>query len=151
MSSNAYEAELVPDDRLRASLLVFACGAILAGLFLLLTLPVSGALKAALAACWLLAGSLELAAFSRGMARIYRIRIRGDGRVLAVGRSGTSHALLLLPGSVVLDRFAWLRVRFDDGLRCGELLTGDGAENEQWRRLLVIWRQRRSFGGTPGS
>ena len=151
MSSNAYEAELAPDDRLRAGLLAFAGAALVAGLLLLAMLPVTVALKAALAAGWMLAGILELAAFCRGMARIYRIRIRGDGSVLAVGRSGTSHALLLLPGSVVLDRFAWLRLRFDDGLRCGELLSGDGAENEQWRRLLVIWRQRRRFGGTPGS
>jgi hypothetical protein len=151
MSPNAYEAELVPDDRLRAGLLAFACGAILAGMLLVWMLPVTAVLKAALAACWMLAGILELAAFRRGMARIYRIRIRGDGSVLAVGRSGMLHALLLLPGSVVLDRFAWLRLRFDDGLRCGELLTGDAPENEQWRRLLVIWRQRGRFGGTPGS
>ena len=151
MSSSAYEAELAPNDCLRAGLLVFGCGAILAGLLLVLTLPVTTAFKAALAACWMFAGMLELAAFRRGMARIYRIRIRSDGTLMAVGRSGTSHALLLLPGSVVLDRFAWLRLRFDDGLRCGELLAGDGAENEQWRRLLVIWRQRRRFGGTPGS
>ena len=151
MSSSAYEAELLPDDRLRAGLLAFACAAILAGLLLVSMLPVAAVPQGALALCWLLASILELVAFLRGMRRIYRIRIRGDGSVLAVGRRGTLHPLLLLPGSVVLDRIAWLRLRFDDGLDCGELLTGDGAENEQWRRLLVIWRQRRRFGGTPGS
>lgn len=151
MSSSAYEAELVPDDRLRAGLIACACGAILAGLLLVLMLPVMPAFKAALSACWLLAGIVELAALRRSMSRIYRIRIRADGRVLAVGRSGNLQALLLLPGSVVVDRFAWLRLRFDDGLCSGELVTGDGAENEQWRRLLVIWRQRRRFGGIPGS
>ncbi|HET6629346.1 MAG TPA: hypothetical protein VFG91_06205 [Woeseiaceae bacterium] len=151
MSSAAYEAELVPHDRLRAGLLAFACCSLLAGALLILLLPVVAPLKAALGCTWLLAGVAEAAAFRRGMLRIDRIRIRSDGRVLAVGRTGALQPLALMPGSVVLDRMAWLRLRFEDGLRCGELLAGNAAENEQWRRLLVIWRQRRLFGGTPVS
>ena len=146
MSSTVYEAELAPDDRLRAGLLAFACGAALTGLLLVLLLPVTAPFKAALGLCWLLAAVAELAALRRGMRRIYRIRIRSDGSVLAVGRTGTLQRMALLPGSVVLDQLAWLRLRFADGLRGGELLAGHAAENEQWRRFLVIWRQRRVFG-----
>ena len=151
MSSAAYEAELVPDDRLRACLLAFACCTTLTGTLLIILLPVMAPLKAVLALAWLLAGVAEVAAFRQGMSRIDRIRIRSDGCVLAVDRAGALRPLTLMPGSVVLDRLAWLRLRFEDGLRCGELLAGSGAENEQWRRLLVIWRQRRLFGGTPVS
>jgi hypothetical protein len=151
VSSAAYEAELVPDDRHRAWLLAFACCTTLTGALLIFLLPVIAPLKAVLALAWLLAGVAEVAAFRRGMSRIDRIRIRSDGSVLAVDRAGALRPLTLMPGSVVLDRLAWLRLRFEDGLRCGELLAGRAAENEQWRRLLVIWQQRRLFGGTPVS
>lgn len=143
MSSAVYEAELAPDDRIRAGLLAFACSATLAGLLLILLLPVIAPLKAALAVAFLLAGVAEVIAFRRGMSRIYRIRIRSDGSLSAVGPAGAMQPLTLMPGSVVLERLAWLRLRFGDGLRSGELLAGNAAENEQWRRLLVIWRQRR--------
>lgn len=151
MSSAAYEAELEPNDRLRAGVLGFACCSLIAGALLILSLPAAVPLKAVLGFAWLLAGAAEFAACTRTMARIDRICIRSDGRVLAFDRAGVPHALTLMPGSLVLDRLAWLRLRFEDGLRGGELLAGDAAENEQWRRLLVIWRQHRLFGGTPGS
>lgn len=143
MSSAAYEAELVPDDRLRAGLLAFACCSLLAGALLIFLLPVMAALKGALGLAWLLTGVAELVALRHGMSRIDRIRIRSDGSVLAVDRAGALQPLTLMPGSIVLDRLAWFRLRFEDNLRCGELLAGNAAENEQWRRLLVIWRQRR--------
>lgn len=143
MSSAAYEAELVPHDRLRVGLLAFACCSLLAGALLIFLLPVMAAFKAALGLAWLLAGIAEIAALRQGMSRIDRIRIRSDGSVLAVDRAGAVRPLTLMPGSVILDRLAWFRLRFEDGHRCGELLAGDAAEDEQWRRLLVIWRQRR--------
>ena len=151
MSSAAYEAELVPDDRIRKGLLAFACGATLTGSLLIASLPVTVPVKAALGLFWLLAGAAEVNAFRRGMSRIYRIRICSDGSVLGMDRAGATLPLGLLPGTVVLDRFGWLRLRFEDGLRYGELLTGNAAQNEQWRRLLVIWRQRRLFGGPSRS
>lgn len=151
MSSAAYEAELVPDDSIRLGLLFFAGSATLAGLLLISTLPVAAPMKAAVGLLWLLAGAAEIAAFRRGMSRICRIRICCDGSVLGVDRAGATQSLRLLPGTVVLDRFGWLRLRFDDGLRYGEMLAGNAAENEQWRRLLVIWQQRRLFGGPPRS
>lgn len=143
MSSATYEAELAPDERIRGGLVAFACSATVIGLVLILLLPVIAPLKAALGAAFLLAGVAEAVALTRGMSRIYRIRIRSDGSVAAVGPAGAMQPLTLMPGSVVLDRLAWLRLRFGDGLRCAELLVGNAAENEQWRRLLVIWRQRR--------
>ena len=143
MSSTVYEAELAPNEHIRAGLVAFACSATVIGLILILLLPVIAPLRAALGVAFLLAGVAEAVALTRGMSRIYRIRIRADGSVSAVGFAGATQPLTLMPGSIVLDRLAWLRLRFGDGLRCGELLAGNAAENEQWRRLLVIWRQRR--------
>jgi hypothetical protein len=151
MSSAEYEAELAPDDRIRKGLLAFAGGAILTGSLLVASLPVAVPVKAAVGLLWFLAGAAEVNALRRGMSRIYRIRICGDGSVLGVDRAGATLPLGLLPGTVVLDRCGWLRLRFEDGLRYGELLRGNAAENEQWRRLLVIWRQRRLFGGPSRS
>jgi hypothetical protein len=51
-----------------------------------------------------------------------------------------------------MSRVAWLRLEFDDGLRYGELLTGNPRRDEQWRRLQLIWRQpAAAFGGPEGS
>lgn len=146
MSSAAYEAKLVPRRLLRLAVLSLASGATLAGAALILSLPVVHPLKASFCLLWLLAGALELQRFRRGMARIYRISIQSDGSVEAVDGSEAKHRLQLLPGTVVLERVAWLRLRFEDGLRYGELMAGNAAENQHWRRLLVIWRHRGHFG-----
>ena len=111
MSSAVYEAELAPDERIRAGLLAFACCVTLAGLILILLLPVIAPLRAALGATFLLAAIVEAITFMRGMSRIYRIRIRSDGSISGVGSAGTMQPLTLLPGSIVLDRLAWLRLQ----------------------------------------
>lgn len=145
-SSAAYEAELIPSRRLRLLLLASAGGATLAGSVLILALPVVPLLKAALELLWIASGIGELASFRRGMSRIDRICIRSDGSLQGCGRSGAGYPLRLLPGSVVLERIAWLRLGFEDGLSSGELLAGSAAESETWRRLQVIWRHRPAFG-----
>lgn len=146
MSSAAYEAGLVPARHLRTALLAAAGGALLAGIVLVVCMPAAPLLKAGLCLLWVLSCGGEVSSFRRGMSRIDRIGIRDDGSVLGYGPDGARHVLRLLPGSVVLERVAWLRLGFGDGLAYGELVTGDAAESEAWRRLLVIWRQRGTFG-----
>lgn len=145
-SSAAYEAELIPSRRLRLLLLASAGGATLAGTALILILPVVPLLTAAMGLLWIASGIGELARFRRGMSRIDRICIASDGGIHGYDRSGAVHSLRLLPGSVVLERIAWLRLAFGDGLSYGELLAGSAAENEAWRRLQVIWRHPPAFG-----
>lgn len=124
----------------------------LIGTILILTLPVVPALKTVLCGVWVLSGIDELKSHRRGMSRIYRIRMCSDGSVDGFDRNGDEYPLCLLPGSVVLHRVAWLRMRFSDGLRYGELYAGNAATSEQWCRLQLIWRQRATaFGRLPGS
>lgn len=146
MSSAVYEAALTPARSLRLTLLAAAVLASVTGTVLILALPVVPLLKGALCLLWLSAGAAEVATLRRGMSRIGRIGIRADGRIAGYGPGGGRHELELLPGSVVLERVAWLRLAFGDGLAYGELLAGDPSTSEAWRRFLVIWRHRGSLG-----
>lgn len=151
MSSAGFETEIIPGKLIRSGVLSAACAATSTGAILILSLPIVPQLKTLFCLLWLLAGVAELRAFALGMSRLDRIRMRSDGSAVGIGRGASEHALELLPGSVVLDRIAWLRLRFVDGLRYGELVTGRPCESQQWRRLLVIWRHQAAFGRTPGS
>lgn len=151
MSSAGFETELLPSERARLGLLLLAGGATSVGTMLILAMPTLPALKLVLAVVWIFSGVAELGCLRKGMSRIDRIRIRADGRVDGIGRNERQYAISLLPGSVVLDRVAWLRLHFADGLRYGELVTRKAGESEQWRRLLVIWRQQAVVGRLPRS
>lgn len=148
MWSARFEAELVPDERLRRALAGFAWAAIVVGGVLIVLMPAPLPVRAGLAALWFGSGLLELRAMARGRARLERIRIALDGRVFGVA-CGEAEPLQLLPGSVVLARVAWLRIRFADGLSCGELLAGDARTDPAWHRLQLVWRQRSSVFGRP--
>lgn len=145
-SSARYEAELIPARRLRLLLLASTGGATLAGTALILSLPVVPLLKSVLGLLWIACGIIELASFRRGMSRIDRICMASDGSIRGYDPGGAGRPLRLLPGSVVLERVAWLRLAFGDGLTYGELLAGSAAESEAWRRLQVIWRHPPAFG-----
>ncbi len=148
MSSARFEAELIPDERLRRALAGFAWAAMLTGGLLIALLPVVLPVRLVLAASWFTAGLLEVRAMALGMARVERIRITFDGRVSGLAE-GAVEPLQVLPGSVVLARLAWLRIRFADGLSYGELLAGDPRTSPAWRRLQLVWRQRSSVFGRP--
>lgn len=120
----------------------------LAGGLLIVLLPVALPVRVVFAATWFGAGLMEVRAMALGMARLERVRITLDGRVSALAE-GAVEPLRLLPGSVVLARVAWLRIRFADGLSYGELLTGDPRTSPAWRRLQLVWRQRSSVFGRP--
>ncbi len=152
MSSVRFEAVLVPRKTHRRLVLSSGCAAELIGTILILGLPVVPFLKAAFGCVWILSGAAELMRYRRAMSRIDRIRMDADGGVDGFDRNGNRFPLRLLAGSTLLERAAWFRLRFADGLDYGELMTGNAATDEQWRRLQLIWRQQGSaFGRLPGS
>jgi hypothetical protein len=120
----------------------------LAGGLLITVMPLALTVRILFAALWLGSGLLELRSMALGMARLEAIRIAPDGRVCGLSEGGIE-PLELLPGSVVLARVAWLRIRFADGLRYGELLTGNPRRCRNWRCLQLVWRQRSSVFGRP--
>jgi hypothetical protein len=133
-------------------LLAVSAGAGLLGTLLILGLPLRPGLKVSLVCLWLLRSLFELRSQVRGAARLDRIRISATGSLEGLTTSGAAQSLTLLSGSVLLSRVAWLRLKFDDGLRYGELLVGNPRRDEQWRRLQLIWRQHSApFGGLGGS
>ncbi|HLU07825.1 MAG TPA: hypothetical protein VKZ91_14800 [Woeseiaceae bacterium] len=150
MSSNGFEAVLEPVAAHRRGLLVFSACATLIGIALIGDMPLRPSLKALFALLWMWRGLLELASLFRGMSRTRRLRIRSTGAAEALSNGGRVRPLELLAGSVILSRVAWLRLRFDDGLQYGELVFTSGRRNDDWRRLMLIWRQR-AFGGPRGS
>jgi len=152
LSSREFEAVLVPATRLRRALLAISGGAWLAGTLLLLGLPLRPELKFLLVCLWLVRCLFELRSQVKAAFRIDRIRICATGSLEGLSGGGAVESLTLLSGSVVLSRVAWLRLRLDDGLQYGELLTGNPRRDQQWRRLQLIWRQHAAaFGGPGGS
>lgn len=147
MSSARFETVLTPRKLLRRLLLFSGCSATLVGAMLIFSLPLVPELKALFCTLWLLSGLLEMKALRFGMSRIDRIRIRADGAVDGFDLEGAEYPLRLLPGSIVLDRIAWLRLGFANGRSYGELLTGNAGESEHWRRLQLIWRHQASVFG----
>lgn len=124
------------------------CAAVIIGLALLLHLPLTALMRLPLIACWLFACVRQLGRQSRGVQRVTAIRL-GVDEATVVDRQGRLSPARIMSGSVVLARFAWLRLQFPDGLIYGELLHGDAARNEQWRRLQILWRQGAVSFGAP--
>ena len=111
-----------------------------AGILLIATLPVAPWLRAAAAAGWLLYARRDLAGLLRGYGRYRRVAIDQDRRLRLLDTDGSWLDARALPGSVVLRRCAWLRIRDHTGLVYAEPLTGSCRGNPEWRRLQVIWR-----------
>jgi hypothetical protein len=139
-ASTSYSAEIAPDRRLRR--LVLSSGALLclAGLCFVPLLPVSVELKCVLAATWFGLCGYEWSALWRGYAGSGSLRIAADGHVDRQCRDGSWRPARLCAGSIVLSRFAWLRIE-PRGMRpYAELVRGEIRKSEDWRRLQVIWR-----------
>ena len=148
MSSSTYSAELYPDAVLRW--LVLFSGSIFgaAGIALILTLPLHWLLLVAGSVGWLTLFVSELVGMSRGFVRCCRLRMTPDGEILLLDPEGNWHAARLLPGSVLLRRVGWIRLKIEQGQQCAEPVRGSCRESEDWRRLHVIWRH---IGATPRS
>jgi hypothetical protein len=122
------------------------------GVVLIVLMPLAPVWRVLLAAAWVAESLRELRELARGASRLTHIRLDADGNIAGLGRDSRCEQLTLLSGSMVLRRLAWLRVRFPDGSRYGELLRGEPSKDPEWQRLQLIWRHRRTaFGRQDGS
>lgn len=140
MSSNAYSASLTPDPWLRIVVLTSARLLIAAGLVLILTMNLGTGVRSVASLVWLGLGYCELRRALRGFDDCIALRIRPGGEIELQNRDGEWLPGELQSGSIVLQRFAWLRVRRSSGALHIELLRGDARSCRDWRRLQVIWR-----------
>jgi hypothetical protein len=152
MSSARFETVLTPEPRLRQCVLLFGWLAMLTGLVLILLMPLAPVWRILCAFAWIGESLRELRGLTCGAKRLRLIRLDADGNIAGLRPDGRFEALTLLSGSVLLSRLGWLRVRFPDGSRYGELLRGDPAKDLEWQRLQLIWRHSRAaFGRQEGS
>ncbi len=140
MSSSTYSTELRPDTALRR--LVLLSGVLLgvAGGILIVTLTLPVWLRCVAVAGWFVLTAYELATVSRAYTEYGRLRTDACGEFQVRDRSGAWHAAELLPGSLMLRRAGWIRLATGTGHRFAEPIRGNCRENEDWRRLQVIWR-----------
>lgn len=140
MSSNTYSSYLTPDRRLRQ--LVTTSGRLLAvaGLTVILTLPLDAALRYPGGVVWGLLSIRELSCFHNGFRAYRALRLAADGELWLLNHHHEWLPAKVLNGSVVLRNLAWIRIRSPYGKRYAELLFGDGRQCREWRRLQVIWR-----------
>lgn len=103
-------------------------------------LPVDGTCKLVGIAAWGMLGAHDLWHIAFGYKRCERIRVHHDGRVQVWEPNGRCATATLGAGSVVTSGLAWLRIRLADGGHYRLLLRRKAAENNDWRRLQVIWR-----------
>ncbi len=139
MSSNIYSAQITADKRLRAVVLFVGLALALLGAIMIAWLPTSVVVRALGLIGWFFWSGRELLTYWRVYARWSGLRVAADGTVEVQG-GGRHCAARVLPGSLVLDELAWLRIRADNGDQWGELIAGDHRESEEWRRFQVIFR-----------
>ena len=138
--STSYSAEIAPDARLRRLVLLSGALLFLAGLACTALLAVSAVLKGAAAVTWACLCGSEWLAFRRGYADGGALRIAAGGSVERQCRDGRWQPARLCAGSLVLPRFAWLRIAPPGARPYAELVGAAAHETENWRRLRVIWR-----------
>jgi hypothetical protein len=140
MSSPPYSTDLPTEPLLRRVVLWSGIVLLLVGVVVIAGLPLPGYWGLIAVGVWVAAGSRELLALAGAYRRYRALRIYSDGSIEVRREDASTASARLLPGSIVLPRLAWLRLRLEGGPTSGELLRGDTGENEAWRRLQVIWR-----------
>ncbi len=131
---------LRPDPWLRIIVLISGRLLIAAGLVVVLTLQIEVGIRAIAALTWLLVGGRQLQQTERGFASCRAIRLLPDGQIAILDSNDQWLPGRLQSGSVVLGTLAWLRLKTYSGANHVELLRGNCRQDQQWRRLQVIWR-----------
>ncbi len=114
-------------------------------LLLLLGIVIVGHLHTAieirviLGAAWTADTLRELRRQMRGFARVHGMALDPQGRMIGHDALGKAQDIQILKGSVVLRRWAWLRLGFDDGLYYVEFIRRRDCRSATWRRLHLIW------------
>ncbi|MDX1506771.1 MAG: hypothetical protein R3358_00735 [Woeseiaceae bacterium] len=113
---------------------------LVAGVVVLTVLPLSRPLAVAGSVAWIFRVSRELAALWRVYGRLVGYRLFAGGDITVYTDAGPGLDGRVAPGTLVTRRWAWLRVVTSDGRAWAELVAGDAAGSQQWRRFQVIFR-----------
>ncbi len=146
MSLHAYSSKLRPERCLRLIVLASAACLALAGTLIALRLPAAPPARGALLIGWCWLCGRELLQLASSFARLRALCIDATGSIRLSEPDGTQVPATLMPGSIVLDRIAWLRCLTADGRIVTEPFRGAARTSRDWRRLKVIWRHA---GVTP--
>jgi hypothetical protein len=147
MSSTKFSAELRPDDTLRKVVVLSGVIAAIAGLSLIMHMPLSAIHRVISCAVWLVWCGIEISALTKVWPNVSRIGVNSAGEVWVTDAAGQRVTATLLRGSIVIRRLAWLRLRLEDGRKYAELVSGNAVEDDQWHRFQLIWKQSRQIVG----
>ena len=139
-SSVRYSSEILPERKLRR--IVLGSGAVLAllGAGVLATLPLPIAVTIPAAALCLGVSAAHCLRLHLRYRRIAAYRLYADGSAEIVRTDGRRLIGRLAPGTFLLPKLAWLRIRAPGGGDVAELVAGDARRSQQWRRFQVICR-----------
>jgi hypothetical protein len=124
--------------------------AYLTGFWLIAGLGITLPWRLTLAACWCADAGITLSRLRTAACRLALIRVRADG-IEVLRQDGMIVDALLLSGSVVTRRLAWLRLVSADGTRHRELIVGRWSDPASWHRLQLLWQLRDPGFGHPGA
>jgi len=147
MLSTEFSAELRPDNTLRKVVLLSGAIAAIAGLSLIMHMPLSVIHRVISCALWLVWCGIETSALTKVWPNVSRIGVNSAGKVWVTDAAGQRVRATLLRGSIVIRRLAWLRMRLEDGRKYAELVSGNAVEDYQWHRFQLIWKQSRQIVG----
>ena len=135
-----YTAKLRADPGQRR--LVIGSGTVFAltGLAIVAALPVAAPWQWILALGFSALSAAELLMHVRAYRKCVLLTLHADGSVEIEATDGARREARLLPGSVVLRQWAWLRLRSADRAAWAEPLAPGTQDREQWRRFQVICR-----------
>ena len=139
MSSNGFSVFLRADPGLRRLVLVSGALLLVAGVVAIAVTPVSATVRVLIAVPWAVWGVVELILLNGHWRTYAAIRVWPDGRAALLNAGGDWCPATILPGSVLLSRCAWIRVRPEGGKAFAEPLRGARRKCHDWRRLHVLW------------
>ncbi len=110
------------------------------GVGVLATMPVPVWIKGITVALWIGYAAASSVTLARRYREVAGYRIFADGSAEIVRHDGRRVVAQLAAGTVILPRFAWLRLKGPAGGPLSELVAGDSRSSQQWRRFQVICR-----------
>ena len=140
MALNAYSAELQVDPILRRFVILSGIGLLLAGVAAAMTLPVPPPQRAIVALAWAAWTAWSIWRLNGRWGTYVALRVSADRRVRLCDRNGEWRDATLVPGSILLQDWGWIRLRTGGGLAFAEPLSASRQNRRDWRRLQVIWR-----------
>ncbi len=112
----------------------------LVGAVLILVMPLPLLPRIFAAGMWFVASGYDIDRQRRAYSQYRGLRLDCEGRLELKNQHGDWLRARLLPGSLVLRNFGWIRVRDERGRVFAEPVRGGCRDSREWRRLQVLWR-----------